>query len=337
METSGKSNPRTILGAQRARNKTVVMGADQLQAFRNDAEVSSNDKEVADLLGMVDPVAEAEKAEDRGFDESLLDAFSGEELPEEQNTIGEQVASALPEQLVDGHDALDFGDSFESLDEEEHIASHNESHDEVEVQEAEESQSELDDTHPVEEETEAGRSRIIRFGSSMGVASEVPDTEGFPEADGAALEMREIPAAVESIPTQARELSSSHHKRLKRECSDALVGFLVSFDTDPRGAFFELREGRVIVTSESVGAAPCLVVADASVSPMHAIMKIVSGEPLHILDQLSEFGTRIWHSDSNREECLSGDKGLAGHGDVVYFGERKFHVCLVSIEMEGNE
>ena len=197
--------------------------------------------------------------------------------------------------------------------------------------------------HPVEEDYSGSTtdssdakpavSRIIRSGAT--VAPSVDEVAA--ETDSTSLDMKDVPSVLEQNRKADDRVLHSHHKRQRPSRGDALVGFLVSFDADSRGSFVELREGRMIVTSESVGAAPCLVLADSSVSPMHAIMKIVSGEPLHILDQLSEFGTRIWHSDSGHEERLAGEKGIARHGDVVYFGERKFHVCLVSIEIDDNE
>jgi len=63
---------------------------------------------------------------------------------------------------------------------------------------------------------------------------------------------------------------------------------------------------------------------------MHAIVRICEGGEIQVLDQLSEYGTKIMKADSGEEEELSGDKGSIGHGDMILFGKRKFHVCLVS-------
>jgi len=119
-----------------------------------------------------------------------------------------------------------------------------------------------------------------------------------------------------------------------------IVGFLVSYDENPNGTIFELRAGRLIVTSESPGAGNFLVVQSDSVSPMHAIMRIGQGGDLQVLDQLSEFGTRIVRLGGDGDEELSGDKSSLEHGDTIYFGERKFHVCIVTreeLEGEGDE
>lgn len=109
-----------------------------------------------------------------------------------------------------------------------------------------------------------------------------------------------------------------------------LVGFLVSYDTNPNGSVFELRSGRIIVTSEPAGNGNYLLINDSTVSPMHAIMRITSGGEVQVLDQLSEFGTRVQRFGSEEEEELSGDKSSLEHGDVLKFGNRKFHVCIVA-------
>lgn len=109
-----------------------------------------------------------------------------------------------------------------------------------------------------------------------------------------------------------------------------LVGFLVSYDTNPNGTIFELRSGRVIVTSEPAGNGNYLLINDNTVSPMHAIMRITTGGEVQVLDQLSEFGTRVQRFGSEEEEELSGDKSSLEHGDVLKFGNRKFHVCIIA-------
>lgn len=108
-----------------------------------------------------------------------------------------------------------------------------------------------------------------------------------------------------------------------------VVGFLVSYDRDENGEVFVLRSGRIMISSQS-GEANTLVVHDDSVSPMHAIMRITTEGEIQVLDQLSEFGTRILRKGGGEEEQLSGEKTSVGHGDVIRFGNRSFHVCTVA-------
>jgi hypothetical protein len=108
-----------------------------------------------------------------------------------------------------------------------------------------------------------------------------------------------------------------------------LVGFLVSYESDKFGRYVELREGRLLVSSEGRASDNCLVIDDLSVSPMHAIMRISANGTIMILDQLSEHGTRIKRCASGKEESLLGDKSTLEHGDVVIFGECAYHVCIL--------
>jgi hypothetical protein len=109
-----------------------------------------------------------------------------------------------------------------------------------------------------------------------------------------------------------------------------IMGFLVAYDADDNGEFFELRQGRLIITSEPPATGNFLVLDDESVSPMHAIVRLADFGELQILDQLSELGTRIVRGDSGEEEVLSGEKGTVYHGDTLIFGKKKFSVCLIA-------
>ena len=109
----------------------------------------------------------------------------------------------------------------------------------------------------------------------------------------------------------------------------ALVGFLVTYDHDPKGAYVELRQGRLMVSNQREESGSCLVLLGESISPMHAIMRVATGGIVQVLDQLSEAGTRVRHIGQPEEEFLSGEKSTLSHGDIVFFGDRKFHVLLV--------
>lgn len=114
-----------------------------------------------------------------------------------------------------------------------------------------------------------------------------------------------------------------------------IVGFLISFDTNPNGEVYELRTGRLMISSQPAGGSNCLLLKDDSVSPMHAIMRISANGEIQVLDQLSEFGTHIQRFGASEEKSLSGDKGNVEHGDVIKFGNRRFHVCVIA--KSGNE
>lgn len=120
----------------------------------------------------------------------------------------------------------------------------------------------------------------------------------------------------------------ARHDEVFWKSDSPLVGFFVSYDHDPRGAYVELRTGRLIVSSQREESGSCFVISDPSVSPMHAIMRVASNS-VQVLDQLSEAGTRVKRGGSQEEIFLSGEKSTLSHGDIVFFGERKFYVLLV--------
>lgn len=115
-----------------------------------------------------------------------------------------------------------------------------------------------------------------------------------------------------------------------------IVGFLISYDESEDGEFFELRAGRLMVSSDISDSGNLLYLSDDSVSPMHAILRVGTGGEVQILDQLSEEGTRIRHSSSGQEEELSGEKSSLEHGDEVWFGKRHFYLLLLSVDTGEN-
>jgi hypothetical protein len=139
------------------------------------------------------------------------------------------------------------------------------------------------------------------------------------------------------LQSAAQELKDAHRGKPSTEAREyvdwkkpaKLVGFLVSYVSDSMGSYIELREGRLLVTSGGSSTDSCLVIADDSVSPMHAIMRISVDGSILILDQLSEHGTRIRRAESGKEESLMGDKSSLCHGDVVIFGECEYHVVVM--------
>lgn len=109
-----------------------------------------------------------------------------------------------------------------------------------------------------------------------------------------------------------------------------IVGFLISYDNNENGEVLELREGRLIITSEASSHGNYIYLNDSSVSPMHAVLRVAKGSKIQVLDQLSEFGTKITKASDKKVVELSGEKGVVSHGDKISFGERTFSICLLS-------
>jgi len=179
--------------------------------------------------------------------------------------------------------------------------------------------------------------RIVRGGVPSLQAPYVPMT-GTPEVD---LEQEAIDegAAVgqeryQHVPSSGEYSMTQPHEEIFWKSPSPLVGFLVSYDHNPMGTYVELHAGRLVVSRNKEESGSCLVIRDESVSPMHAIMRVSGSGVVQVLDQLSESGTRVRHSGQRDEEFLSGDKTTLSHGDIVFFGERKFYVLLVSETQE---
>jgi len=168
------------------------------------------------------------------------------------------------------------------------------------------------------------------FESVVGRGFSAP-TEARPRVDTRA-ESGYVPPAAAARPQVTASAPTKREKGIVWTKETPVVGFMVSFDGNPNGDIFVLRSGRLMVTSDVTQVDNCLIVEDPSVSPMHAILRITSQGEIQILDQLSEFGTHIRRFGSSEEEQLSGDKSSLEHGDIVKFGNRSFHICVVAFE-----
>ena len=115
--------------------------------------------------------------------------------------------------------------------------------------------------------------------------------------------------------------------RAVREEMSPIVGFIVSYDRYASGEVYELRLGRWIVSSAATMSDNFLVIDDDSISQNHATLRIKSGTDIQLIDQFSEHGTGVIHSGRIEEESLT--IGAVGHGDIIRFGRRTFHVSIV--------
>lgn len=187
-------------------------------------------------------------------------------------------------------------------------------------------------------------SRIVKVGSFVPPSSESQWSEQSADTLHNLSNNESYQKEYDEVAPVSEKLASENNARhVEREESDPmdaqydeifwksdspLVGFLVSYDHDPKGAYVELRTGRLIVSSQREESGSCFVVSDPSVSPMHAIMRVANNS-VQVLDQLSEAGTRVKRGGSQEEIFLSGEKSSLSHGDIVFFGDRKFYVLLV--------
>ncbi len=134
-----------------------------------------------------------------------------------------------------------------------------------------------------------------------------------------------------AVPPSASnvELTSIAGDSIRYQRLSTIVGFLVSYDKDQNGEVFELRCGRLVITSDRSTSGNVLFIDDETVSPSHAVIRVSPDGDIQVLDQLSEFGTQVQQLGGDKTVELSGVKASLGHGDTLLLGKRRFHVALV--------
>lgn len=192
---------------------------------------------------------------------------------------------------------------------------------------------------PVVSNAQAGAPKIVRPGE-LGAAHErvivPPPAPQAPPIHIPAMAQSAVSKESQQAQKEAEEMAEPRD-RIFWKAESPLVGFLVTYDHDHKGSYVELRQGRLMVSNQRETSGSCLVVLGESISPMHAIMRVAPGGVVQVLDQLSEAGTRVRHMGQTEEEFLSGEKSTVSHGDIIFFGDRKFHVLLVIGEEGGEE
>jgi len=108
-----------------------------------------------------------------------------------------------------------------------------------------------------------------------------------------------------------------------------LVGWLVSYQMDQLGRFFEIRSGRTIVSFDKAGAGRMITVDENGVSSPHLAINASARHRVMILDIFSENGSFITKSATGQERKVDGPTELE-HGDWLRIGDKtRFQVCLI--------
>ena len=120
--------------------------------------------------------------------------------------------------------------------------------------------------------------------------------------------------------------------------SNRLLGWLVSFGIDQRGAAFEIRAGRTILTAGTAAGIAAgtgseghtITVRDETVSTPHAAINAVARDQVVLIqDIFSDYGTFITRAGERDESPVEGPVVLR-HGDWIHIGETiRFQVCLI--------
>lgn len=111
--------------------------------------------------------------------------------------------------------------------------------------------------------------------------------------------------------------------------SSRLVGWLVSYGIDSLGASYEIRAGRLLISSTPTSDVRTISVTENSVSSPHLAMSATSKHQILIQDIFSEHGTFVLKAGAGKEQRITGPTPLH-HGDWLRIGEKmRFQVCLI--------
>jgi FHA domain len=348
---SGTERARSATGT-RVRNKTVMLNSDLTGSVR--ARLGGEFQPATDsgrVGGLEDRVVTADSNWEVPTVSSEMLIKAAEGAPEEEGEFNEEAAERWAEPVEEDASTVETGEQeqqWEATQPDPEVAVPEDPQQSPEQLLYSPEPEELPQVESQLETTVPQGSQILRSGIIKTVRQSVqPPVQVSLQIDTAEIleayvtpeprYVAELPEAsepqqpqyeMEAMPIER----SSKPEEIYWKNNTQLVGFLVSFDYEPNGSYLELRVGRLIVSSKFEGSGNCLVLQDESVSPMHAIMRITLGNSVQVLDQLSESGTRIQRAGSGEEQFLSGEKSTLSHGDVIVFGDRSFHLCLVMVD-----
>ena len=131
-------------------------------------------------------------------------------------------------------------------------------------------------------------------------------------------------------------MSSLNYPTTSNEpCNSRLVGWLVSYGIDTLGAAYEIRAGRLLITSTPSSDLRTIAVTERSVSSPHMAVNATPKHRVVIQDIFSEHGTFITKNGDEQEQRVSGPTPL-DHGDRLRIGETmRFQVCLIDMGRRG--
>ncbi len=125
-------------------------------------------------------------------------------------------------------------------------------------------------------------------------------------------------------------MKSDHQENNKTKKSHKLVGWLVTYQENQRGAYYELREGRSFIANGYVSGERVIPLSDSKLSNPHSVIFASPQQRVEIQDVFSDSGTYVRRSGSSDEIMVSGPTQLE-HGDWLRIGEQtKFQLCLIN-------
>ncbi len=106
-----------------------------------------------------------------------------------------------------------------------------------------------------------------------------------------------------------------------------LVGWMVTYGSDPKGSSIEIRGGRFFIGGQRLREHD-IVIADRGLSAPHCLVAAIPGGGLRVQDLMSEGGTFIKRQGASTFERVN-DVVVVEHGDALRFGDYEVRICLM--------
>ena len=136
----------------------------------------------------------------------------------------------------------------------------------------------------------------------------------------------------QNLERVSRAGSSQQSQEDERVSEDGdLVGWLVSYDSNPNGESIEIRSGRCFIGRKRLRPSD-IVVDDASISTPHCLVQSDAAQGISVQDLMSIEGTYVCRSQGRKYEEYA-DRVKVNHGDTIKVGSVEFLVCLVPFKV----
>ncbi|MCC6933395.1 MAG: FHA domain-containing protein [Deltaproteobacteria bacterium] len=127
--------------------------------------------------------------------------------------------------------------------------------------------------------------------------------------------------------SQFNQTTNEAPRSVKAKTEGRLIGWLVTYLSDFRGAPIEIREGRFFIGGAKLRDTD-LVLADESLSVPHCLVKAEGKDGLVMQDLMSEKGTFIKRQGASAYEAITMPTVIE-HGDWIKFGDYELMACIV--------
>ncbi|HMO02428.1 MAG TPA: FHA domain-containing protein [Oligoflexia bacterium] len=119
-------------------------------------------------------------------------------------------------------------------------------------------------------------------------------------------------------------------ERQQEREANRLVGWLVSYQNNSQGDYYEIRTGRRIIGASQVADEKTIVIKENTISNLHAAINANLNNELIIQDLFSDYGTFVTKKGTSKEAKIEAPTKLE-HGDWIKLGDKaRYQICLIN-------